>query len=359
MALSLIDSIIAKYGAIPTLIVCCAQIIFPGVAAYHLILKNNNQPNPSTVILDIIITIVTTTTTTNSNIMQSKLGTLQRESSRTLIAFLFLLSVASLMSWVQLMNDNASLKAQIVRQPSLMDASQRLHGWRWVRPWMADVSLYLMVGGSAAGLLFGFCLVGKTAFALQIVRRFLWLMSLGYALRGLTLFGTILPPSNPSCRYVERSAWEAARAVPKLLAGNIHTCSDKIFSGHTLVATLLAAFWFHQAPPLLIVPRVYAASNWALMVVCSLGGRHHYTVDIVVGAIVALSLFHLYHLLVKMVVYENTLLSKDESVRLYLNKPVKQALIFMDGMDIRHQMYLSLLPMFKNDSKNDIKTISS
>lgn len=262
---------------------------------------------------------------------------LRREVFRTLLAFCFCVGVASCMAWVQLMNDNASLTAQVTRQPSLLDASRRLQGLRWIRPWMADISLYAMVGGSISALLIYFVLWrGRITTALQVTRRFFWLMGCGYALRGLTLFGTILPPSNPQCEYIQRTAVEAALAVPKLLAGSIHTCSDKIFSGHTLVATLLASFWFHLAPPGHYVPRLYAACSWCLMVLCSLSGRHHYTVDIVVGAIVAALLFHLYHLMLKAVKLEEYALpvSMTAPHRLFPG-PIRSALVFMDGIDLR------------------------
>ena len=260
---------------------------------------------------------------------------LLRELGRTLIAFAFLVTVASVMAWIQLMNDNVSLKRQITMQPSLADFANRLHGAWWVRPWMADVSLYFMVGGGVAGLVFGYALRGRLLYAVQTLRRFLWLMGLGYALRGLTLAGTILPPSNPSCNYVHRTAWEAMQAVPQLLSGSTHTCSDKIFSGHTLVATLLAAFWFHYSGNWRLC-KVYAGLNWLLMVTCSLAGRHHYTVDIVVGAIVAALIFNIYRLLLRLVTAEQA--SCGQCIgngHVQVNRILRAIIVFMDGLDIR------------------------
>jgi hypothetical protein len=138
-------------------------------------------------------------------------------------------------------------------------------------------------------------------------------------------------------------------AVPQLLTGSIHTCSDKIFSGHTLVATLLAAFWFHMAAGRGWPGRLYAAANWLLMVTCSLSGRHHYTVDIVVGAIVAALLFHCYHLLVRMAVMEEimagasgvdgagiVIMHRHHHER-YPYRILLKMVTYMDGIDLRRR----------------------
>jgi hypothetical protein len=196
---------------------------------------------------------------------------------------------------------------------------------------MADVSLYAMVAGGVAGLVWGVAWgQGRVLVAVQVVRRFIWLMAMGYALRGVCLFGTILPPSNPRCLYVERRSWrDILVAVPGLLSGSAHTCSDKIFSGHTLVATLLAAFWFRLCGNTL--GRIYAAANWTLMVSCSLAGRHHYTVDIVVGCIVAALLFHVYHLVLRVVMLEQ---DTDQQL-LFVDRRVRAIISYMDGLDLR------------------------
>lgn len=260
----------------------------------------------------------------------TRMQVLVGELTRTAIAFATLLLTASLMAAIQLHNDNVSIRLGLNKLPSLVDASRPLHGVWWVRPWMADSSLYVMVGGAAAGLLV-YC-QGRVVKAVQIVRRFLWLLAIGYGMRAVCLWGTVLPPSNPHCVYVERDVWAVLRAVPQLLGGATHTCSDKIFSGHTLVATLLAAFWFRLCHS--SVGRVYAAANWSAMVCSSLAGRHHYTVDIVVGCLVAALLFHVYHLVLGLVV--------DEIDRVPLI--VKRAVHFMDGLDLRDEPAPTLLP---------------
>ena len=137
------------------------------------------------------------------------------------------------------------------------------------------------------------------------------------------------------CAYIERDKWMILRAVPQLLGGTTHTCSDKIFSGHTLVATLLAAFWFKlcQKP----VFRVYAVCNWLAMVCSSLAGRHHYTVDIVVGCLVAALLFHAYHLLLRLVLVEPIVGDLHLHVHRQPHIPVvvKRIISYMDGVDLR------------------------
>lgn len=255
------------------------------------------------------------------------------EVKRTVVAFACLLLTASIMAAIQLYNDNVSIRLNLHKLPSLHDASRSLHGQWWVKPWMADSSLYVMVGGAVCGVVVGVVVQqGRLCGGIQIVRRFLWLMAGGYALRAVCLWGTLLPPSNPHCAYIERDWWGIVRAVPQLLGGTTHTCSDKIFSGHTLVATLLAAFWFKQCSRVLL--RVLVAGNWVLMVSCSLAGKHHYTVDIVVGCFIAALLFHLYHMVLVLVT------EKEDVADLHVPGIVKRAVYYMDGVDIRETVVL-------------------
>lgn len=134
--------------------------------------------------------------------------------------------------------------------------------------------------------------------AIARFRRFLWLFGLGYFLRMLCLAGTIMPPSNPTCIPIERSLIESILMTPALLFGFIHTCTDKIFSGHTIVATLILCSWIdariEASDAWYSVWFIYPVLHFLFMVTTSIMGWNHYTVDIVVSIIVNVLTFSLY-----------------------------------------------------------------
>ena len=143
--------------------------------------------------------------------------------------------------------------------------------------------------------------------ALARLRRFLWLFGLGYFFRMLCLAGTIMPPSNPTCVPIERGIVESILMTPALLFGFIHTCTDKIFSGHTIVAILIMWSWIgariEASDPWYSPWFIYPVAHTFFMICTSVMGWNHYTVDIVVAIIVNSltywlyrSLLHIYHI---------------------------------------------------------------
>ena len=130
------------------------------------------------------------------------------------------------------------------------------------------------------------------------LRRFGWLFGTGYLLRMCSLASTVLPPSNPLCVPVERTLPQMFLTAPKLLFGMLHTCTDKLFSGHTMVATLLVWFWQDARSAVgdrWFSPwRAYPVVHSLLMVLASVMGWNHYTVDIVLAFIIATLLHWVY-----------------------------------------------------------------
>lgn len=132
-------------------------------------------------------------------------------------------------------------------------------------------------------------------------RRYFWLYGWGYLLRMFTLAFTILPPSNVACVPVERTLLESLAMAPKLMFGGAHSCTDKIFSGHTTVATLLFWSWQEARTEAGDAPlsrwRFYAMTHLLSMALTSILGRNHYTVDIIVSFIVNSMSYWIYRLL--------------------------------------------------------------
>lgn len=134
---------------------------------------------------------------------------------------------------------------------------------------------------------------------LSLFRRVGLLVSFGYFLRTLCLASTVLPPSNPSCIVKERGVLESLLEAPKLLFGHIHTCTDKLFSGHTTVAMALLWSWVdtcnlagHKNP--FYPVKLYAYIHVLYMIITSILGWNHYTVDIILSAIINTLSYKLY-----------------------------------------------------------------
>jgi hypothetical protein len=119
-----------------------------------------------------------------------------------------------------------------------------------------------------------------------------------------TLAFTVMPPSDPACVPIERTLTQSFAMAPMLLFGLVRNCTDKIYSGHTTVATLLWLFWrearIEQGDRPWSFWRVYPAAHLLAMTTSSVLGRHHFTVDIVVSFIITALTYWSYRMLLTM-----------------------------------------------------------
>lgn len=232
---------------------------------------------------------------------------LKEELFRLAVAVAWFAGSAFLMAMVQINGD--SLHAQHVRD-SLQSAVEHLKGKTFNA--IHDISFYNLPNLPASHpfnpdhMLHSFIFVSVIAAAihwnyLTLIarsRRFLCLFGAGYLLRMLTLASTVLPPSDPLCIPIERNFSEMLILAPQLLVGRARTCTDKLFSGHTLVATLLLWFWWDArsvaGDGLFSFWRIYAMTHAFVMVISSLVGWNHFTVDVVLAFIISSLLFWLY-----------------------------------------------------------------
>ncbi len=152
--------------------------------------------------------------------------------------------------------------------------------------WNPDVFLHTYIVVSIVGAVVHWPLMVLVARA----RRFFFLFGLGYLLRALALLATVLPPSNPTCIPIERSFLQSLLMIPLVTFGGMHTCTDKLYSGHTTTATLLTWFWIDArriaGDRAVSFWKLYAVVHAVAMCITSVLGWNHYTVDIVLAAIV-------------------------------------------------------------------------
>lgn len=165
--------------------------------------------------------------------------------------------------------------------------------------------------------------------SLRIARKFFWILGAAYLLRAFSVVTTTLPPSDSRCQYQQRKWYLIPFSALEIMSRAGNTCSDKIFSGHSSIATILGLFWLgallrpnrrHFNPATstntnsdgvatahvkVSLWRRFAAvgiCTWvmAVYVTCVLC-RNHYTIDIVVAVLVCSGLFTAYQLSVRFI----------------------------------------------------------
>ncbi|KAJ3073299.1 hypothetical protein HDU98_001849 [Podochytrium sp. JEL0797] len=148
-----------------------------------------------------------------------------------------------------------------------------------------------LVGGIFLSLFMNF----KNGDPLKKLRRSMVVLTALYVCRSITMAGTRLPPSNPhlTCEPFFDGHYNIASESLKMLVTKIESCSDMMFSGHTLIVSLFSMrIWFDVAPLSRIVKftvRVMLVGMYAFAVTAFIGVRMHYSIDVVVAALLAVS----------------------------------------------------------------------
>ncbi|KAJ2859251.1 hypothetical protein GGH94_006203 [Coemansia aciculifera] len=159
------------------------------------------------------------------------------------------------------------------------------------RAWISDK----FVGTSVIICIIGGCICARGwRERLMLIRRIGWMVAILYFLRSITISVTTVPPSISSCKIdVPQSTWQVIKATPDILAGNIGQCTDKIFSGHTAILLISFLFWQRYATHWSIL--VYSALHTFIGILTVLLARYHYTIDVVIGALLTFFVHHLYY----------------------------------------------------------------
>ncbi|KAG9393314.1 PAP2 superfamily C-terminal [Carpediemonas membranifera] len=133
------------------------------------------------------------------------------------------------------------------------------------------------------------------------MRRLGLLLGVCYLIRIFSIASTILPDPDQRCMENAEGYQSGLFLVPfRYVLGTATLCSDLVFSGHTCTATLV----------LLIVAssdrsRVFAFRlltifillvEYVALVICIIGARFHYSVDVYIGAVISLCVFIIYKL---------------------------------------------------------------
>lgn len=155
----------------------------------------------------------------------------------------------------------------------------------------------------------------------RIARKFFWMLACAYLFRSFALLSTTMPPTDPRCVYKQRNWRQIPFTAIEIMTKRGNTCSDKIFSGHSSMATLLCLFWLgallrpdnqvktvdsesKQKQNVPIWRKLSAAGivAWAtsVYIFCVLC-RNHYSIDIVVAILVCTGIFSVYQLSLRII----------------------------------------------------------
>lgn len=77
----------------------------------------------------------------------------------------------------------------------------------------------------------------------RIARRFMWMLTIAYGLRAITVLSTTMPPSDTRCSIRQRNWSEIPFMVVEIMLKQGNSCTDKVFSGHSSLATLIGLTW--------------------------------------------------------------------------------------------------------------------
>lgn len=119
----------------------------------------------------------------------------------------------------------------------------------------------------------------------KMLENYLWIIALLFIGRVLAFSVTQVPPPRQGCSTREKG--DPLRIVPFI--GHWKECEDQMYSGHTIHVVLIALFVLYARCS--VAEKATVAVLAAAELVMVVGGRLHYTADVVIGALVAVLAF--------------------------------------------------------------------
>jgi hypothetical protein len=159
-------------------------------------------------------------------------------------------------------------------------------------PRLADY--YLLTWGIISVIRFLFC--GVTF--LTLARRYLFLHSIIFLLRGLSIAMTILPNPYPGCVAQLNSNVIVAGFL--IMFGANYTCMDVFFSGHSVFLGLIMMTWLryngkgYVAKVMNIFVILVTLGGWLMIVMT----HFHYTLDVCYGALISVTFYRIYLIII-------------------------------------------------------------
>lgn len=153
-----------------------------------------------------------------------------------------------------------------------------------------------------------FILPGPNSMRWIIIRRWVVILGMLFVLRGFSIIATVLPNPAKNCekKITYQNIW---REAFYLMLGQDVTCTDVLYSGHTINITLCALLWieYNNRAPYVRDGWVnwlvkFAVSAWSLTAYVVIVASHwHYTVDVWIGFWMTFFVFRYFHKTIRVV----------------------------------------------------------
>eukprot|EP00929_Paragymnodinium_shiwhaense_P106185 TRINITY_DN7138_c0_g1_i1.p1 TRINITY_DN7138_c0_g1~~TRINITY_DN7138_c0_g1_i1.p1 ORF type:complete len:408 (+),score=10.21 TRINITY_DN7138_c0_g1_i1:136-1359(+) len=156
-----------------------------------------------------------------------------------------------------------------------------------------------------------FLLTGPLSLRWVIMCRYFVLNGILFGFRGITIIATLLPNPYVECKpkitypnQVFATAWE-------IFVHHDVTCHDVLYSGHTIVLTLTVLIvlkytprapwmavtyeWRHNVISHFRIIQILCLAYWLLGIYSIIASHFHYTVDVIIAAVMTYFCFYTYH----------------------------------------------------------------
>lgn len=148
----------------------------------------------------------------------------------------------------------------------------------------------------------------KISGTLIVIRRVMLIWGFIFVLRAVSITSTILPNPDSNCKPQYFNNFFHATFL--FLAGQVETCYDCLFSGHSVTMVLSVMIYYQYTKNIFLRWVMFVPLIFSLLLI--IGTRFHYTVDVIYGTCIALLFFNLYHYLIG---YIKERLIKNESFK--------------------------------------------
>jgi hypothetical protein len=128
---------------------------------------------------------------------------------------------------------------------------------------------------------------------IKVTRRYMIVYGIILGLRTISISITILPNPYSNCKPIYYP--NVLYASLLYIIGKVETCFDCLFSGHSAVITLCSFIYFYYTTHKILKYLILPFYILALCLVIST--RFHYSIDVVYGALLSITLMSLYHYL--------------------------------------------------------------
>ncbi|KAK9721186.1 hypothetical protein K7432_003619 [Basidiobolus ranarum] len=266
------------------------------------------------------------------------------EIARTFYALVFLFIVVYFMVIMQQVSDNRFLG-------SGEDKPLRDVGFEWFN-FISSYSVPDIMVFSSLGIM----LVGVTILSnswrkrLIFWRRFIWITGFLYFYRGFTIVSTTLPPPKECVPIYTSNFRDLLQRGSLMIVGADRSCTDNIYSGHTMILTSSLINWFIYGRFRIL--KLYAILHAIAGYYTIIASHLHFTVDVLLAIFITYAIYIIYYSLVRSAMlkrYHVELGHPELDERLnadvqyqkiahtphILNRHLIPVITWMDGLDLR------------------------